>query len=210
MTRQAEHEHLAIAPQLSSARLFETGGEVRLASWLGRWGCLILLLVVERTALHVPYNLHVTPWHTFWWTSLLVVCLRALPRVLVESAAATILLGWTTLRAELLRLLADSKSNGGGWLYWLLLHAAAVLTRDELTLLSLSGRLPLWASGEGWLWCRSTLTLVALLSWGAAMFPPVFWRRCIASSPGAFVGGLAFGASARIISVAAQQLLSWV
>jgi exosortase E/protease (VPEID-CTERM system) len=201
---------MASAPQPSPARILAASGEARLASWLGRWVCLILLLIVERTALHVPYNLHIIPWHTVWWTSLLVVCLRALPRVLIAGAASTMLLGWTTFKIELPRLFADSKNNSGGWLYWLLLHVASVVTRDELTLLSLGGRLPVWASGEAWLWYRSALTLVALLSWGAAMLPPFFWRQCIAKSPGAFFGGMAFGVGVRIITVPVQQLFSWL
>jgi len=125
----------------------------------------------------------------------------AAPAVIVTSAAATLFLSWSTLKAEFLNVIEKPSSAYPQWRWWLSLHVTAVSLRYAVIALLISGRMPASLNGEGAIWVRSALIFPALVGAALAALPFNFWHRWMTRSPAAFAGGLGFGAGSWFIGI---------
>jgi hypothetical protein len=156
--------------------------------WILYWGALLLLFLVEQTAL-LPLGASEVFWRTHRWTWLVLAVEKGVPTTFIIGVAGATLLSWETFRSALRSLVAESDAGGFNWLF---IHLAVVAALLGWTGLCRANRMfpsPYW---EIWIWVRVALELLTLASWAVAALPPSFWLRWFVSNPSAFVAGTGF------------------
>jgi exosortase E/protease (VPEID-CTERM system) len=150
---------------------------------------------VEQTVL-LPLGASEIFWQTHHWTWWVLAPERSVPTAFLIGIAGATLVSWETLRTALRSLVREPS---GLSLEWLFIHLGVVASLLGWITLCRGNQIfpsPYW---EIWIWVRLALELLMFVSWVAAVLPPSFWLRWFASSPNAFMAGIAFAFLAKIL-----------
>jgi exosortase E/protease (VPEID-CTERM system) len=102
-----------------------------------------------------------------------------LSSIVISIVTVALFLGWTTPRSPVRDILADSNSNGSGWVFWLLACVATIAGLRALLGIGAGNGITnlVYISATG------ILILVAVASWGLAAMPLQFWSHWIRFNP---------------------------
>jgi len=158
------------------------------------------LIVPELIYFSRPIDIGVVDGSRGWWL-FLVQHHRTFAAVFSTSAIAAVIFGWESFRRSIGEELRGPVEDPATRAAFLALHLAAVTCLIAWVIaIVLSKRLDS-ADGLAWFFVGAGLSVVALLSWFAALLPARPWLRWARVNPVALLGAIAIAIFARIVGV---------